>query len=117
MRPKANHQKQNLKELTKEKEDNESSILDLNSLIADEEIGIRDIPIFRTNKVGSGTAEPKPIRSAYILIDMSATEAPELRVNARVCVDTGADMTICSHTFVIKKVWRTSITNFSKNNQ
>jgi len=103
MRPKANHQKQNLKELTKEKEDNESSTLDFNSLISDEVIGITDIPIFRINKVGSGTAEPKPIGSAYILINMSATEAPELRVNARVCVDTGADMTICSHTFVIKK--------------
>jgi hypothetical protein len=75
--------------------------LNFNSLISDEIIGISDIPIFRVNRLES--IEPKPVGSAYILINMSAVEAPELKVNARVYVDTGADMTICSHTFVIQK--------------
>jgi len=34
---------------------------------------------------------------------MSVNETPELRVNACVCVDTGADKTICSHVCIIKK--------------
>ena len=105
MKPEADHQENNTKEFKEriKKEDNESSTLDFTSLISDEVIGISDIPIFRVNKVEVGSVEPKPVGSAYILINMSATEAPELKVNARVCVDTGADMTICSHTFVIKK--------------
>ena len=74
-----------------------------NSLISDEIIGISDVPIFKINKVEIGT-DPKPIGSAYILINMSVIEAPELKVNARVCVDTGADMTICSHVFVLKSL-------------
>ena len=105
MKPEADHQENNTKEFKQriKKEDNESSTLDFTSLISDEVIGISDIPIFRVNKVEVGSVEPKPVGSAYILINMSATEAPELKVNARVCVDTGADMTICSHMFIIKK--------------
>jgi len=75
-------------------------LLKLDSLISDEVIGISDVPIFKINKIEIGT-DLKPVGSAYVLINMSVIEAPELKVKARVCVDTGADMTICSHVFVI----------------
>ncbi len=87
---------------TYDSEVEESSLLNFDSLISDEVIGISDVPIFKINKIEIGV-DPKPIGSAYILINMSVIEAPELKVNARVCVDTGADMTICSHVFIIKK--------------
>jgi len=45
---------------------------------------------------------------------MSVIEAPELKVNARVCVDTGADMTICSHVFIIKKFGEKALKTFVK---
>ncbi len=48
--------------------------------------------------------EIKPTGSAYILIDMCVNEAPQIKIKTRVCVDTGADMTICSHTFIIKNM-------------
>ena len=84
MKPEADHQESNIKEFREKvkKEDNESSALDFTSLISNEVIGISDIPIFRVNKVEVGSVEPKPVGSAYILINMSATEAPKLRVNA-----------------------------------
>jgi hypothetical protein len=47
---------------------------------------------------------------------MSVIEAPELKVNARVCVDTGADMTICSHVFIIKKFGEKALKTFVKEN-
>ncbi len=61
--------------------DKNSSLLKYDSLISDEIIGISDVPIFKINKVEMG-ADLKPIGSAYILINMSVIEAPELRVNA-----------------------------------
>ena len=91
----------------------ESSLLNFDSLISDEVIGISDVPIFKINKIEIGV-DSKPIGSAYILINMSVTEAPELKVNARVCVDTGADMTICSHTFIIKKFGDKALQTFVK---
>ena len=88
-------------------------MLKLDSLISDEIIGISDVPIFKINKIEIGI-DPKPMGSAYILINMSVIEAPELKVNARVCVDTGADMTICSHVFIIKKFGEKTLKTFVK---
>jgi len=87
--------------------------LKLDSLISDEVIGISDVPIFKINKIEIGT-DLKPVGSAYVFINMSVIEAPELKVKARVCVDTGADMTICSHVFVIKKYGEKALETFVK---
>jgi hypothetical protein len=93
--------------------DENSSLLKYDSLISDDIIGISDEPIFKINKVEM-EADLKPIGSAYILNNMSIIEALELRVNARVCVDTGADMTICSHVFIIKKFGEKTLETFVK---
>jgi hypothetical protein len=116
VKPKTDQQKfkllkQDNKDTDSEMED--SSLLNFESLISDEVIGISDVPIFKINKVEIG-ADPKPIGSAYILIKMSFIEALELKANARVCVDTGADITICSHVFIIKKFGHKALKTFVK---
>ena len=63
---------------------------------SDEVVGISDIPIFRISKTENET-EIKPTGSAYILIDMCVNETPQIKIKTRVCVDTGADMTISSY--------------------
>jgi len=70
VKPKTDQQKfkllkQDNKDTDSEMED--SSLLNFESLISDEVIGISDVPIFKINKVDIG-ADPKPIGSAYILI-------------------------------------------------
>jgi hypothetical protein len=39
---------------------------------------------------------------------------PDKVVKTRVCVDTGADMTICSHTFLIQRFGEKSLETFVK---
>ena len=88
-----------LKNSTKTKSigNEEFSVLDFQSQISDEVIGISDIPIFRISKVEEGEiTDDKPVGSAYVIVDMNITLNPEKVVKTRVCVDTGADMTICS---------------------
>ena len=80
---------------------------------SDEVVGISDIPIFRISKMENET-EIKPTGSAYILIDMCVNEAPQIKIKTRVCVDTGADMTICSHTFIIKKFGEETLQSYVK---
>ena len=86
-----------LKNSTKTKSigNEEFSMLDFQSQISDEVIGISDIPIFRISKVEEGErTDDKPVGSAYVIVDMNITLNPEKVVKTRVCVDTGADMTL-----------------------
>jgi hypothetical protein len=93
----------------------EFSVLDFQSQISDEVIGISDIPIFRISKVEEGeVTDDKPVGSAYVIVDMNITLNPEKVVKTRVCVDTGADMTICSHTFLIQRFGEKSLETFVK---
>jgi len=87
-----------------DEESEELPSLENYSQSSDEMVGISDIPIFRISKMENET-EIKPTGSAYILIDMCVNEAPQIKIKTRVCVDTGADMTICSHTFIIKTIF------------
>ncbi len=50
-----------------------------------------------------------PRRITKILVDMNITLNPEKVVKTRVCVDTGADMTICSHTFLTQRFGENSL--------
>ena len=89
---------------TRSIESKEFSVLEFQSQISDEVIGISDIPIFRISKIEEGEkTDGKPMGSAYVIVDMNITLNPEKVVKTRVCVDTGADMTICSHTFLIQR--------------
>ncbi len=60
-------------------------MLDFQSQISDEVIGISDIPIFRINKVEEGErTDDKPVGSAYVIVDMNITLNPEKVVKTSV---------------------------------
>ncbi len=79
----------------------------------EEQICRRLCGLSRISKMENKT-EIKPTSSAYILIDMCVDEAPQIKIKTRVCVDTGADMTICSHTFIIKKFGEETLQSYVK---
>ena len=77
---------------------NDSNLLELPDDTSDNGIGISDIPIMRISS-DEKTAK-KPLGSAYIHIKMSIGRSSK-QADVYICIDTGADITICDSTFLI----------------
>ena len=77
--------------------ENDSNMLAMPESSSDDGIGVSEIPIM---KVSGEVKTTKPIGSAYIQIQMSIGKSNK-RVDASVCIDTGADITLCDSAFLI----------------
>jgi len=86
---------QNLRKVTDNSE--ESNILELPDDSSDNCIGVSDIPIMKVSS-DDKTAK-KPMGSAYIHTQMSIGRSSR-RSDVYVCIDTGADLTICDSAFL-----------------
>jgi len=80
-----------------DKLEDDSNLLIMPENSSDDGIGISEIPIM---KVSSDEKTTKPIGSAYIYIQMSIGKSNR-KVDASVCIDTGADITLCDSAFLI----------------
>ena len=76
----------------------EPNILEMPDDTSDNGIGLSDIPIMKISS-DEKTAK-KPIGSAYIHIKMSIGKSNK-KSDVYICIDTGADITICDSTFLI----------------
>ena len=74
-----------------------SNILSLPSHDSEDFIGYSDIPIM---KICSDMKATKPIGSAFISVKISVGKSNK-SVEAHVCIDTGADITLCDSAFLI----------------
>ena len=86
------------KNINKLDDSNDSNLLELPDNTSDNGIGISDIPIMKISS-DEKTAK-KPLGSAYIHIKMSIGRSSK-QADVYICIDTGADITICDSTFLI----------------
>jgi len=82
----------------------ESNILEIPDSTSDDGIGLSDIPIMRVSNDDKITK--KPTGSAYVHAQMSIGRSNQ-KSDVYVCIDTGADITICDSAYLIH--------NFGKN--
>ena len=75
----------------------ESNILEMPDNTSDDGIGLSDIPIMKVSS-DNKTAK-KPMGSAYIHTKMSIGKSNKVS-DVYVCIDTGADLTICDSVFL-----------------
>jgi hypothetical protein len=76
----------------------ESNILEIPDNSSDDCIGISDIPIMKISS--DKVTAKKPLGSAYINTKMSIGRSNK-KSHVYVCIDTGADLTICDSAFLI----------------
>jgi len=93
----------------KDEDDNKSNLLSLPSNVTDDQIGISDIPIMKVSGSQSSlsslsSVQPitanKPHGSAFVRIKLSLGKS-KIQVDAKLNVDTGADMTLCDSAYLI----------------
>ena len=76
----------------------EPNILEMPESTSDDGIGFSDIPIMKISSDDKTTKKPKG--SAYIHTQMSIGRSDK-KSDVYVCIDTGADMTICDSAFLL----------------
>ena len=74
------------------------NILEMPSNSSDDGVGLSDIPIMKVSNESKITK--KPMGSAYIHTQMSIGKSNK-KSDVYVCIDTGADLTICDSAFLI----------------
>ena len=79
-------------------DDSKSNILSMPDDVSDDVIGMSDIPIMKVSSEDK-TAK-KPMGSAYIHVQMSIGKSVK-QADVYVCIDTGADLTLCDSAFLI----------------
>ena len=76
----------------------ESNILEIPDNSSDDCVGISDVPIMKISS--DNVTAKKPLGSAYIHTKMSIGRSNK-KSDVYVCIDTGADLTICDSAFLI----------------
>jgi len=92
----------------KDEDENKSNLLSLPSNITDENIGISDIPIMKVSGSQSSLSTlssvppitAKPRGSAFVNVKLSLGKS-NIQVDAKLNVDTGADITLCDSAYLI----------------
>ena len=91
---------------SEELDDSKSNILSMPDDVSDDGIGISDIPIMKISSELK-TAK-KPMGSAYIHVKMSIGRSSKV-AEVYVCIDTGADLTLCDSAFLINHFGETAL--------